>query len=234
MKLKRVVGFAILAAASIVCMAASGGCGSSLHKAEVSAGAIAASLHTAATTNHTNTLETPEERTLIATYISQAASANDNFIGVLKSAEVAGGTPNTAAIVTAFSDLSKQIEQLNSEGILHLKSTQAQADFSLIMSSIQGEIAIIQGLYPAPASASAGRRPPVPLRRYPLPVAALVLTAEEIEELVSLAIAAGSTLVPKLLALKGQTGAEILSGASADDIAAEQIAESDGAPALKT
>lgn len=214
--------------ATVMLMAASGGCGSNLHKANVASGAIAASLHSMATVNHTNQLETPEERTQIANYIAQAATANETFIGVLQAAQNNGGKIDTAVALTAFQRVSTQIDQLNDQGILHIKNAQAQANFALAISSIQAEIATIETLIGTPTSENHSPK------RHPLaPLVALTLTPAEIEELIALAISAGSVLVPKLLALRGLSDPEILAAASEDDKAAIAIAETDGADTPK-
>ncbi len=214
--------------ATVMLMAASGGCGSKLHKATVASGAVAASLHSMATVNHTNQLETADERALIATYITEAATANETFIGVLQAAQNNGGQIDTATAVAAFDKVITQVDQLNEQGILHIKNAQAQADFSLAISSIQAEIATIESLIGVPTAQnhSPGKHPLAPMF-------ALTLSAAEIEELIALAISAGSVLVPKLLALRGLTDPEILAAASEDDKAAIAIAESDGADAPK-
>ena len=59
------------------------------------------------------------------------------------------------------------------------------------------------------------------------PLLGLTLTAEEIEELIALAIAAGSALVTKLIALRGETDPQLLTSALASDAAAETQAEAD-------
>lgn len=210
--------------ASMLLMAASGGCGSKLHKADVASGAIAASLHSMAVVNHTNQLETPEERAQIANYILQAATANETFIGVLQVAENNGGKIDTTTALAAFQKVTAQIDQLNNQGILHIKNAQSQANFALAISSIQAEVAAIEALITPPLSENHFPR------KHPLaPLAAIVFTPAEIEELIALAITAGSMLLPKLLALRGQGDTEILAAASEDDKAAIAIAESDGA-----
>lgn len=225
MTLKRLTVMAACLCATVVLMGASGGCGSRLHKANVSAGAIAASLHTIASVNHTNQLETPEERTLVANYVAQAAAANDSLIGVLESANRNGGTVDKAAVLAAFDRFTAQFEQLNDLGILHIKNPQAQANFNLALASIRAEIATLQTLLDVQTSKNRS-----PLRRHPYaPLFALTLTPAEIEELIALAIAAGSELVPKLLALRGASDPEILAQARQDDQAAIAIAVSDGA-----
>jgi len=224
MKTKRLItAFGVLMAAVLV-MAASGGCGSRLHKASVAAGSIAASLHTAATVNHTNQLETAEERAQIANYIAQAATANETFVGVLQAADKNGGQIDTATALAAFDRLTRQIDQLNDQGILHIKNAQAQANFDLVIASIRAQVAIIEMQIGLGTSENhkPGRHPYAPLF-------AAVFTPAEIEELIALAISAGSFLVPKLLKLRGQSDAEILAAASEDDKAAIAIAESDGA-----
>jgi hypothetical protein len=223
-------------ASVVLLMGASGGCGTDLHKATVASGSIAATLHSMAEANHTNALESDAERTVVANLIVQAAAANDNFVGVLKSAEANGGKVDATAIVAAFSALSTQIEQLDEQGILHLKSSQAQADFSIAMASVEAEIATLQVIYgasvpPLPASTSENH---IPGRHNGHPLFAIALTAEEVEELIALAVSVGSALVPKLLALRSESDPQILAAASQDDAAAIAQAEADGADAPKT
>jgi hypothetical protein len=214
--------------ATVMLMAASGGCGSRVHKASVASGAIAASLHTAASINHTNQLETPEERAQIANYIAQAATANETLVGVLQAATKNGGQIDTATALAALDRLTTQFEQLSDQGILHIKNPQAQANFDLTISSIKAQIAILQGLIDGPTSENhkPGKHPYAPLF-------AVVFTPAEIEELIALAIAAGSALIPKLMALRGKDDAEILAAASDDNKAAIAIAEADGADVPK-
>lgn len=232
MRFKRLAMVGLIGFASALTMAASGGCSSDLRKADQSAGVIAASLHTAATANHASTLETPEERVLIANLIVQAASANDQFIGVLKDAEKNGGKVDKGATLTAFDQLTARIDQLNDLGVLHLKSPQAQVTFAGVIASIRTEIAFIRGLSAFVSTNADNHGAPRQRRQWP-PLMAITLTATEIEELIALAIAAGSTLLPKLLALRGKTNAEILADAEADDAAAIAQAEADGADAPK-
>jgi hypothetical protein len=228
---RRFAAMIAVVATAAACMAASGGCGSDLHKAETAAGGIAASLSTAAQVNHTDPLETPAERALIAGYIVQAAAANDNFIGVLKTAEAQGGTVNVTVLASALAGLTATVGHLEADGVLRIKDPASQAHFAVVMSSIQAAIATIQALYPGAAVAGL----PAPAHKRPwLPLMAIVLTPEEIEELIALAVAAGSALVPKLMALQSETGAEILTGATADDAAAEKTAELDELPAPAT
>lgn len=222
--------FAAVIGATALCMGASGGCGTALHKAEATAAGIAATLNTAATTNHNNTLETPAERALVASYIDAAAKSNDTFIGVLSAAESNGGVVDTAAVLAAFNDLNAKIIAFQNEGILGIKSTQAQADFAVAISSLQAALAAIEADYP-PAT-SDGRQPR--RKHSSAPLFALALTAEEIEELIALAIAAGSSLVPKLLSLVGATDAELISQAQASDASAESVAQEDMAASAPT
>lgn len=229
MKHKRLLGVMGCLGATMLLMAASGGCGSDLHKADVAAGAVAASLHSIATVNHTNQAETSDERALVANLVAQAATANDSFIAILQDATTNGGKVDAAAALTAFQSVTTQIDQLNEQGILHIKDAQSQANFALAMSSIQAEIATLQSLV---GTLTAENHKP---GRHPFaPLAAVTFTATEIEELIALAISVGSALVPKLLSLRGETDPEILAAASDDDKAAIAIAEGDGAAAPTT
>jgi hypothetical protein len=220
----RLGALACLCVMAAVCMAAGSCSGSDLRRSEQASAAIAASLNTAATVNHNDAFESPEEKQAIASYIVQVAAANDNFLGVLKAAEAQGGQVNVALIETAFSRLLNTVSDLNAQGVLKLKSSQAQADFSLVMSSVQASLAAIEAIYPP---ATSRNHPPI---RHPwLPVLAIALTPAEVEELIALVVAAGSALVPKIMALRGETDAELIASAAADDASAEAIAESDGA-----
>jgi hypothetical protein len=220
----RLGALACLGVMAMVCMAAGSCNGSELRKSEQAAAGIAATLNTAATVNHNDAFETPEERQAIASYIVQVAAANDNFLGVLKAAEAQGGQVNIPLLEAAFSKLLNTVDALNSQGILKLKSPQAQADFALVMSSIQASLAAIETIYPPATSKNEQNR------RHPwIPVLAIALTPAEVEELIALVVAAGSALVPKIMALRGETDAELIASAAADDASAEAIAESDGA-----
>jgi len=225
MKRKMRVGlFATVAAAAVICMAASG-CSGVLHNEADAAAGIAATLNTAAQVNHNDTFESPEEKAMIANMIMRVAYANDNFIGALKAAEASGGKINTPAVTAAFQALVNTANDLNANGVLKLKSPQAQADFQLAIASIEGALNGMQAMV-QPTTTS--RNTP-PLRGSRLPLLGLALTPAEIEELIALAIAAGSSLVSKLVSLRGETDAQLLASAAADDAAAEKIAASDGA-----
>ena len=230
MKFKRFALIGVIGFASMLTMGAFGGC-SDLRKADVSAGVIAASLHTAATTNHMNTMETDEERKLVANFIVQAASANDEFIGILRTAESNGGKLDAATAAAAFDRLVTRVDQLNDLGILGLKNQLARETFASIIASIKANLALIRGL--APFSATSSNHVP-PVKRRPAPIfAAITFTATEIEELIALALAAGSTLLPKLVGLRGKSNEEILAEAEADDAAAIAQAVADGGDAPK-
>jgi hypothetical protein len=223
---KRLGILGCMAASVMLLMGASGGCGSNLHKAIVASGSIAASLHSAAVANHNNTFESDDERQAIAGYIVSAASANDNLLGVLSAAQNNGGKIDPAVAVDAFSKLSTEINQLNEQGVLHLKSAQAQADYALFMSSLQAELAFLQTLYGSPTSENH-----LPRHNPYAPFFAITLTSTEIEELIAIAVSVGSTLVPKLMQLRGESDAQILAAAEEDDKAAIAQAEADGAKA---
>jgi hypothetical protein len=211
---------ALLGAVAVACMAASGGCGSDLHKASDAAGSIAAGLKTAADLNHNNVNETPQERAAVAGYIVAAGAANDNFIGAITRAEAAGGKVLPADVVSEFQTLVNSVNTLNSQGILQIKSQDAKDAFAVVIGGIQVSLATIQGLAGTGTSSlvkGAGG----------VMAAGVAFTPAEITELIELATAAASTLVPKLLALRGESDGEILTNASADDAAAEAEAEGD-------
>ena len=206
------------------CAVALTGCPSStaIHKASASAASIGDSLQTAATVNHQMIQageESAQEGSLIAGYIDQAAKANDAFVSVLQATPDTGKPITAQQVLTAFNTLQQQIATLNSQGVLHLKSAKAQQAFATAMTSIQASIAAVELVIAATNS-----RNPLPMG---CPLRCLVLTPAEIDELIALAIAAGSSLVSKLESLRGQTDAQLQSTALAADAAAEQQAEAD-------
>lgn len=222
LRLALVVGALV---ACIVSMGASG-CQSNLTKAATAADSIASSLHTAANVNHdvyASGLETLEERQLVASYIEQAVHANEAFVAELRTLQKSGGTVSAASVVTALDTLTTQINLLESEGVLHLKSADAQAKFAIVMASIQAQINVLKGLVSTNNSwlgtfGSGGA------------VMALTLSAEEIEQLLALALAAfgeGAALVAKLRALAGKSDEELLTEAEAENAAALKQAEAD-------
>lgn len=228
MKALRIGMLAACIGATVMMMGASGGCGTALHKATITSGTIAATLNTAATTNHNNTLETPEERAEIAKYIDAAAKSNDTFLGVLSAANSNGGVVDSTALLNAFQDLTAKIGAFQAEGVLHIKDPNAQAYFSVAIDTLQAALNAIASYYPATAASNhvPHSRKPKP-SKYPLALASVVFTPAEIEEMLALAIAAGSALVTKLLQLRGATDPQIISTALADDAAAEKLSEED-------
>jgi hypothetical protein len=215
---------AVLTAIIFCVVAAMTGCPSStaIHKASVSAASIGDSLQTAATVNHQMIQageETTAEGALVASYIDQAAKANDAFVKVLQATPDTGKPITAQQVLTAFNTLQQQIAMLNSQGVLHLKSAKAQEAFATVMTSIQTSIAAVELVI----AANSSHNPILP----GLPLLCLVLTPAEIEELIALAIAAGSALVTKLETLRGQTDAQLQNTALAADAAAEQQAEAD-------
>jgi len=147
-----------------------------LHKAAAAADAIASSLQTAENINEAATtqgLETAAERDAVGTYIAGAAKANDALIASITAAEQTGSTSVPQTVITAFQTLVVQANALNSEGILKLKSAQAQQEFQVVVSAIQTELAVLQALAasgtaapvatPAPAADLHGPAAPLPL-----------------------------------------------------------------------
>lgn len=200
-----------------------------VHKCAVAASDIGTALESAATVNHQMLQageESQQEAALVAGYINQAAEANDAFIATIKSLPDSGTQITVPQALTAFSTLQTQISNLDQEGILRLKSTKAQTSFATVMVSIQGALAVIQALIAA-ASSHLAPHSRLPWSPASLPLLGLVLTPAEIEELISLALAAGSSLATKLESLRGETDPELLSSASAADAAAEQQAQAD-------
>jgi len=144
----------------------------SLHKAASAADAIGSSLQTAQSINEsalTSGIESTAERDAINSYLVSAAQANDAFVAAIQSAEQSGATTVPAAGVTAFSTLVAQANALNSEGVLKLKSTQAQADFKIVVAAIQTQLAVIQALIPSVGPATPVPVPP-PSAAMPAPV----------------------------------------------------------------
>lgn len=222
--------FTLLAAVGVtaVCMmGASGGCGSDLHKAALAADTIANSLNSAAQINHTvyaQGQESEAERIAVATVIDQATQANDAFIAQLQLAQANGSTVTADTVIAAFQTLSTQLDNLNQNGVLHLKNPQAQAAFSAIMQTLTGELSILQSILKANTTSSRGS-PAAPLTGF-----AVALTAEEIDLLIGLAITAfgeGAELVQKLIGMKGETDAELLTDASEQDAEARKQAQAD-------
>jgi hypothetical protein len=202
------------------------GCPSSspVHKASVAAASIGDSLQSAATVNHQMIQageESAQEGAQVAGYIDQAAKANDAFVKVLQATPDSGTTLTAQQVLSAFSVLQVQIATLNSQGVLHLKSAKAQQAFASAMATIQASIAAIEVVV---AATSSQNHRPWPAS-YPL--LGLALTPVEIEELIALAIAAGSSLVSKLVQLRGETDSQLQATALAGDAAAEQQAEAD-------
>jgi hypothetical protein len=229
----RVLAFtALLTVALVISMGAKGCSGTAAHQSSLAAASIGASLQTAATTNHQLIQageETPEEGALIANYIDQVAKANDAFTKTVQALPDSGSQLTSAQAIAAFNTLLTQINTLQSRGVLHLKSTKAQTAFTTIMTSIQAQVAIVQAVIAANSSGMPrhGPSPFIP----GLPLLGVALTAEEIEELIALAVAAGSALVTKLVALRGETDPQLQASALASDAAAEAQAEADELPA---
>ena len=193
-----------------------------VHKASVAAASIGVSLQTAATTNHQMIQageESATEGALVAGYIDQAAKANDAFSRVLAATPDTGSKLTAQQVLDAFNVLQQQIAILNTQGVLHLKSAKAQQAFASVMLSIQGSIAAVELVIAANQPQSS-----IPKS---LPLLAIALTPAEIEELIALALAAGSALVTKLESLRGQTDAQLQASALASDAAAEEQAEAD-------
>jgi hypothetical protein len=226
---------ALLACAAFTMLCAwTGGCGTDLHKAAVATDSIANSLKTAADLNHslyaTGQIDLAE-RQQVATLIDQVTQANDAVVAQLIQAEASGGTVNAATVVSAFDKFLDQLNILENNGVLHLKSAAAQAQFEVVLTAVKTEVAILKGLMGLPTASN---------HRLPLPgggggmlaFAALALTPEEIETLVALAISAlgaGASLVEKLLAMKGETDTQLLADAATQDAAARKQAQADEA-----
>jgi hypothetical protein len=209
-------------------------CGTALHKSAVAADSIANSLKTAADLNHslyaTGQISLPE-RQQVATLIDQATQANDVLVQQLTAAKASGGTVNTATIVQTFNTFLTQLNGLEANGVLHLKSTTAQTQFETIISAIRTEVTVLQTIIGS--STSRNQSPPrSPQNGGFLIFAALALTPEEIAALIALAtevFGEGAALVQKLLAMQGETDAALLADATTEDAAARTQAQADEA-----
>jgi hypothetical protein len=224
-----VLGFAAMTA---LC-AWTSSCGSSLHKSAVAADSIANSLKTAADLDaqlYASGQISLLERQQMATYIDQATQANDVLIAQLTQAEASGAQPNAASLVAAFGAFSAQLQTLETNGVLHLKSAQAQAQFETILNSVKASVAIIQIEV---GSQSRNRMPlRLPFGGGIVAFAGLALTPDEIAALIGLATAAfgdGAALVSKLIGMKGQADAALLADATAEDDAARTEAKAEEA-----
>ncbi len=203
-------------------------CGTAIHKASVSADSIAASLHTAADLNHSLQATgqiSIEERQQVATLIDQATQANDVLVLQLKEAQAQGGQVTNASVMSAFSNFLTRLDALEKNGVLHLKSASAQAQFTTILAAVKTEVQILQSLI---ANSSGSNRSPQ--RDGYLAFAALALTPEELEALIALALTTlgeGAALVQKLIAMKGESDPKLLEDALSEDAAARTQAQAD-------
>ena len=146
MKLRTLLLATVVASSTIFIAGWAGGCGSDLHKAATAADVIASSLQTAESINHdaaASGAESTQERDLIGGYLSDAAKANDAFIATINAAETSGSTSVPQSAIDAFSALVTQVNTLNSNGILRLKSTSAQAQYKVVITAIQTELAVL-------------------------------------------------------------------------------------------
>lgn len=210
-------------------------CGTKLHRSAIAADSIANSLKTAADLNgqlYATGQISLAERQQIATGIVQATLANDVLIAQLTQAEANGGQVNSASLVAAFSAFTTQLDGLETNGVLHLKSAKAQAWFATILNSIKASVAI---LHASIASQKSQNRMPLqwPAAIGMLAFAVPILDADEIAKLIALATAAfgdGAALVAKLIAMKGKADTELLADATKQDAAArDEATEQEGA-----
>lgn len=199
-----------------------------VHKCSVAAADIGAGLNAAATVNHQMLAageESQEEAATVATYIDQAAKTNDAFVKSLQALPAQGTQLTDAGAIALFNTLVQQVNTLNQEGVLRLKSAKAQTAFAGVMSSIEVSEAAVEAVLIAAPSAQRRGHPLTPAPAVPL--LALALTPAEIDELISLAIAAGSALASKLISLRGETDPQLQNSALTADAAAEAQAEAD-------
>ncbi len=234
--MKRIFGLslvAVVAFATITALCAwTSSCGTSLHKASVAADSIANSLKTAADLNQSLYAQgqiSLVERQQVAALIGQTAHANDDLVQQLKTAESNGGQVTAATIVQAFNTFLTQLNGLQTNGVLHLKSTTAQASFQTILTAVQFQVSVIETLIGTTSSRNQTPLPTRPNSGYLL-FAALALTPDEIAALIALATTAlgeGAALVQKLLAMKGESDAALLADAATEDAAAETEAQTE-------
>ncbi len=233
MKFSTTLKIAVLCMATVLCMAASGGCGTAVHKATVASGTIAASLRTAATINHSNTQESEDERKAVANFIAQAAAANDDFVDQLKTAVANGDTLSQGQIVAAFQSLLDRVDKMEKSGILQIKNPDAQQKFAATVATIKAQLVLIQSLFSASTSVKLHGDPLQHQEQGGLVMAGgLLLTLAEIDEIIALLssiVGATSPLIQKLLAMRGQSDAEILDQAKEDNAVAIAQAVADGA-----
>jgi hypothetical protein len=231
--LRRLSMVCVVAVAAMVVMCGwTGGCGTDLHKGTVAADSIANSLKTAADLNHSLAVSgqiTVAERQQVALLIDQAAQANGVLVAQLKAAEASGGTVNTATVLAAFNTFLGQLNTLEANGVLHLKSTAAQAQFETVINAIRTEVTVLQTVI---GSSTSQNRSPArsPNHGGYLAFAALALTPDEIAALIALAtevLGEGAALVQKLLAMKSESDAALLADAATEDAAAETQAKAD-------
>ena len=140
-----------------MCAVLTGCPGSTLHKASAAADSIASSLQTAENINRdafSQGIESAQERDAIGAYISNGAKANDAFIASIQAAETSGATTAPQAVISAFGTLVTQLSALNSEGVLQLKSAQAQQEFQIVVTAIQTQLAVLQAIMKGPAAPS--------------------------------------------------------------------------------
>ena len=207
-------------------------CGTAQHKAVVAADSIASSLHTAADLNHSlysSGQITLEERQQVAVLIDQSSQANDVLVNQLQTINNNGGTVTAASVVQALNTFLTQLDALEANGVLHLKSTSAQAKFEVVIAAVKAQVQILQAVI----GTNTGQKQtpgPIPSGTGLLMCAALVLTPEELETLIALALTAlgeGAVLVKKLMAMKSETDAELLADALTENAAARTQAKAD-------
>lgn len=227
----RVSLLTVLALATVTALCGwTSSCGTPTHKAAVAADSIANSLKTAADLNHSLYASgqiTLDERQQMATLIDQSTQANDVLVAQLSQAVANGGTVTASSVVQSFNTFLTQLNALEANGVLHLKSADAQAKFEVVIGAIKLQVQVLQAIINVTGSSNRS-----PVGGSYLAFAALALTPEELETLISLALAAfgaGVPLVQKLSAMKSETDVQLLADAATQDLAARTEAKADEA-----
>jgi hypothetical protein len=122
--------------------------GSDLHKANRAAKQVADDLHefeAIVEQQYSVGQLDKEEARALAQWASDSSLANDAFVAKIKGLSTLNSS-NSALVVGWFNDLVGQIDKLNDQGVLHIKSATAKAKFDLIYQSIQTGLTTLQGL----------------------------------------------------------------------------------------
>lgn len=148
----------------------------------------------------------------LANLAKQAATANDAFVAKLQTIKTID-SKSYAQVVQWIQDLADTIQQLNSQGVLHLKSQKAQHEFAVIYASIDAGLTVIQGLMGTQQQIKTTPTPMIP-NRVPLRADVALPAA------IALAIQAFNALAKLILQYRqdGQlTDAQLQAAAVAED-----------------